>query len=180
MRYCQSCGNELEDGALFCGVCGQSQNTAIRPARKPHTSYPNKLHCPQCKSTAISPVVETEISGGTAVSHSFTRKTSGSSFRFNNTHRNYWMCSDCGYKFRNLQNLEEEIASLRKTAKSGVYGIILLVVLGLFCCITIGAGFTLVLLVPILILVVVSLFIIKGKIDAMESERAYLKKNCFG
>lgn len=179
MRFCQNCGNELEDGALFCSSCGQSQQSSAPPARRPRTSNPKRLHCPKCRSTALSPVVETEISGGTAMHHSFSRKNSVSGFRFNNTHRNYWMCGECGHKFRNIQNLEEELASLHKTVKSAVLGVILLAVLGLLSCVTIGFGFTLVLLVPVIVLVIIAIFILKNRIGKMEAERNYLKQNCF-
>ena len=70
-----------------------------------------KLHCPNCKSHNIAISTETSIDG--AVTSSFGGSARVASTRFNNTHRNYWFCSDCGSKFRNIQNLEEEIAKVK-------------------------------------------------------------------
>lgn len=179
MSYCQFCGNELEDGALFCSTCGKSQQTAPKPARRVRNASAKHLHCPNCGSSELSAVVESEISGGMSVNHSFTRKTGVSSHKFNNTHRNYWMCKDCGHKFRNLQNLEEELAAQQKLVKNALYGVILLAVLGIFCSVTIGFGFTMLFLLPVIIIVACSLFVIKGRISKLEDERVYLKQNCF-
>lgn len=180
MAYCKFCGNEVEEGANFCGSCGQSLEPPIQAPQRRNAVNKKQLHCPECGSAALTPIVETEISGGTAVNHSFTRKTSASQVKFNNTHRNYWMCSNCGHKFRNLQNLEEEISSLRKLVKNGWLGTILVILLSLVCTIGYGIGFTLLVCVPLLAIIIISLFIFKGRISKMEEERAYLKANCFG
>lgn len=179
MRYCPNCGKEIPEGAHFCASCGYEQQSSSHAVPRPRAAGANRLHCPNCHSTALSPVVETEISGGTAVNHSFSRKNSVSSFDFKNTHRNYWMCADCGQKFRNLQNLEEELAKLKKVTKNGFIGTILLAVLGILWGITIG-WLMFLLLVPCLLIVIACLFINKRKIENMESERIYLKRNCFG
>lgn len=67
------------------------------------------MYCPECKSHHISPIVETEIPGGISLNHSFSKRNNVSAMQFNNTHHSYWMCSSCGCKFRNLQNLEQEL-----------------------------------------------------------------------
>lgn len=181
MRYCPNCGTEIPEGTRFCSGCGHellpAATTAAAP--RPRSAGSKRLHCPYCQSTALSPVVETEISGGTAVNHSFSRKNSASSFSFRNTHRNYWMCSDCGKKFRNLQNLEEELVQLKKITRNGVIGTIGLAVLGILWGISLGWLLFLI-EIPILLIAIVAIFINKNKIQKMESERIYLKRNCFG
>jgi len=62
------------------------------------------LHCPNCKSHNISISTESSVSGGVTAHHGAVSTT-----RFSNTHRNFWFCADCGTKFRNIPNLEEEI-----------------------------------------------------------------------
>lgn len=180
MSYCKYCGNEVEDGAQFCENCGQSLERATRAPQRRYAVNKKQLHCPECGSVTLTPIVETEISGGTSVNHSFTRKTSASQMQFNNTHRNYWMCSNCGHKFRNLQNLEQEITSLQKKVKNGWIGTFIVALLALVCAIGYGIGFTLLFFVPILAIIIVALFILKGRINKMEEEREYLKANCFG
>lgn len=179
MSYCQNCGTEIDNDARFCPNCGQSKKPSSSPARQPRANGAKRLHCPNCQSNSISPVVETEISGGMSMNHSFSRKNSVSAISLNNTHRNYWMCSDCGHKFRNLQNLEDELAALHKAVISAILGIILLVVLGMFSSSTLGFGITLAFLVPVIALVIVAIFVVKNKIEKMEAERVYLKKHCF-
>ncbi len=110
MRYCSNCVSELADEAAFCPNCGQEQNSAPQPVQRRSTSNRKKLHCPECGAAALSPIVETEIGRGAAVNRSITRRTSASAMRFSNTRQDYWMCSECGQKFRNLQNLDEELA----------------------------------------------------------------------
>lgn len=179
MSFCRHCGTEIQNSTLFCPNCGQSQQQSSIPARQPLSTGSKRLHCPNCRSNSISPVVETEISGGMSMNHSFSRKNSVSAISLNNTHRNYWMCSDCGHKFRNLQNLEEELAALHKAVRSAILGIILLVVLGVFSSSTLGFGITLAFLAPVIALVIVAIFVVKNKIGKMEAERVYLKKHCF-
>lgn len=183
MHYCPNCGTEIQEGTRFCSGCGHellSTAPAVTPAAPRSRSTGNKrLHCPNCRSTALSPVVETEISGGTSVNHSFSRKNSVSSFDFKNTHRNYWMCGECGQKFRNLQNLEEELANLKKITRNAAICTIALAVLGLILGVTIG-WLILLLWSPLLLIIVVCIFVNKNKIQKMESERMYLKRNCFG
>lgn len=99
--------------------------------------------------------------------------------QFNNTHRNYWMCSNCGTKFRNLQNLEEELKNTQGLVKRGIIGIVLLLVLVLFFMVIIGFGGFSVLCIFVILLSVVALCILKNRIAHMNEERAYLKKNCF-
>ncbi|MBQ3193691.1 MAG: zinc ribbon domain-containing protein [Oscillospiraceae bacterium] len=179
MSFCQNCGKELNDGARFCGNCGQDQHASV-PATKPtRTGGTKRLHCPECKSHDISPVVETEVTGGTSLNHSFSKRNSVSAMQFNNTHRNYWMCSSCGCKFRNLQNLEEELKNTENLVKRGIIGIVLLVALMLFCNATLGFGFSSFVFIFTILLTVASIFVLKHRISKMREERAYLKKRCF-
>lgn len=137
-----------------------------------------RLHCPQCRSTAITPVVETEISGGTSFNHSLSRRNSISSMKFNNIHRNYWMCSNCGHKFRNLQNLEEELAYMEKGVKTMAISAIIFAVVSIFFWAVIGPGIALVgcFLVALLLF---GFFYYKHKRDDLQGEWTYLKKHCF-
>ena len=70
-----------------------------------------RLHCPQCKGEQITPIVESSVDGA-MTTHSSNGRFSSTTV--SNTHRNYWMCSTCGNKFRNIQNLEQEIEKMKK------------------------------------------------------------------
>lgn len=180
MGFCPNCGTKLEEGAHFCSNCGQGRQNEVSAVKQTRASGGRRLHCPNCHSTSLSPVVETEITGGTSLNHSFSRRNSVSSMQFNNTHRNYWMCSECGNKFRNLQNLEEEIAKLQKAVTSAIAGLILIAVLILLNMIVVGFNsLVLIMIIPTVILALAVPYV-KNKIRELEKEKIYLKRNCFG
>ena len=144
-----------------------------------------KLHCPNCKSHNIAISTETSIDG--AVTSSFGGSSRVSSTSVKNTHRNYWFCSDCGAKFRNIQNLEEEIAKTKKLPTTYTIGAIICAIL---CIIlfsvassslmgwlffgsfaigsTVGA-----------IVFFIYIFVAKNKLTQLEAELADLKQRCF-
>lgn len=179
MRFCPNCGAELAEETLFCGNCGHNLQSASPVPRKSSPRNSRRMHCPECKSNDISPIVETEITSGTSLNHSFSKRNSVSTMQFNSTHRNYWMCSSCGCKFRNLQNLEEELKNSQNLVKRGIIGIVLLIVLCIFFTATIGFGFFTVLCIFIILLTVVAIYILKNRISSLSNERIYLKKRCF-
>lgn len=179
MSFCQNCGNELNEGARFCGNCGYNQQDTVIAPRSTRTNGSKRLHCPECKSSDISPIVETDITGGTSLNHSFSKRNSVSSMQFNNTHRNYWMCSSCGCKFRNLQNLEEELKNTKNLFTRGIIGIVFIFVLMFFFTSAVGFGFFSFLCIFLILLFAVAAFILKNRISKLDEERAYLKKRCF-
>jgi len=176
MSYCQNCGNEIGEGAQFCSRCGKSQSTVTSTGHQ--VPKVKGLHCPKCRSTALSPIVETEISGGYSLNHSVTRKTGVSAFDFKNTHRNYWMCGSCGHKFRNIQNLDEEIAVYEKGIRSiiatSIFFAILFLIPFLF-----GGSVSFFGIIVLTVAMVFFYFLFKRKIDTLEGEKNYLQEHCF-
>lgn len=174
-RHCPKCNAELSEGVVFCASCGAQVGAAAPKANS------NKLHCPNCKSHNIAISTESSVTGAVTASHGRMSTTSVS-----NTHRNFWFCSDCGTKFRNIPNLEEEISKSKYTH-------IIMWIIGAVCAFfsiwiisqmdNVFAG---VIFVPILItaFVAAAVFIIMGfvsksKLAKMKSELEYLKTNCF-
>lgn len=188
MKYCQKCGNQISDDAQFCPACGQSQQ--MQPAAKPiprvQRSGGKKLHCPNCGSTSLSAIVESDVTGGTSYNQSLTKKSSVSTMKFSNVHRNYWMCGDCGQKFRNLQNLEAEIAATEKrirTMRTGALVIfvpsLLLLILGSVLSGSLPPIFLWILLVFIVAVLYYSINYYKKQVIEMIKEKRYLERNCF-
>ena len=180
MRFCPDCGTDLAEGVRFCSGCGRELQSSNAPVRRSRPANSKQLHCPECGSTSISPVVETEITGGTSLNHSFSKRNSISAKEFKNTHRNYWMCSNCGRKFRNIQNLEDEISNNQKLLKRGILGLILCVALALFYLFFTGFNIFTVFWVFVIVLTIVAVNVLKSRTNKLCEERAYLKKNCFG
>lgn len=180
MSFCPNCGAKLEADVHFCSSCGFAKQNSVSDIRKNRiVSGGKRLHCPECKSGDISPIVETEITGGTSFNHSFSKRNSMSAIQFNNTHRNYWMCSSCGCKFRNLQNLEEEIRNTENLVKRGITGIVLMAILILLFTATIGFSFFCGLCIFVIVMVFTAIIILKNRIIRLDEEREYLKKRCF-
>ena len=179
MSYCQNCGTEVQDNVKFCPNCGQGQRTSEILIHQNRNNNGKRLHCPNCGSTSISPIVETEVNSGLTMSHSIGRKNSISSTGFYNTHRNYWMCGECGQKFRNLQNLEEELKKHRSNVTRAIIGIVLIAVIMIASVAIDGLGFLHVIMIPSLAIIIAAVVITRKKIESLEKERAYLKKHCF-
>ena len=142
-----------------------------------------KLHCPNCKSHNISISTESSVGGAVTSTHGNMSVTSVS-----NTHRNFWFCADCGTKFRNIQNLEEEIHKHRYTH-------IILWVIGAIA----ALGFikflisaisnpilgmlvlypTIITLFACAVAFIIIGFVSKSRLDKAKKELEYLKEYCF-
>lgn len=143
-----------------------------------------RLHCPQCKGEQINPIVESSVDGA-MTSHSSNGRYSNTTF--SNTHRNYWMCSSCGNKFRNIQNLEEEIAKTKKGVTVYKIGTIIcfIITLGLIIGMLdnpitaiVSGGFTFVMVIATIVFFCF-IFTTKNKVKNMTAELEYLKIHCF-
>lgn len=138
-----------------------------------------QLHCPECKSTNISPINETSTEGGYAVHNRVTKNTGFSNIVMKSTHRNYWMCASCGEKFRNIKNLQQEIVATQKNLRSCLIAGVLVVII-LLCSIILDAVSAFLPLVVILALIDGAYILIyKKRITDMVNELQYLKKKCF-
>lgn len=151
-----------------------------------NTPNATKLHCPNCKSHNISISTESSVGGAVTSTHGNMSVTSVS-----NTHRNFWFCADCGTKFRNIQNLEEEINKCKYTH-------FIFWVIGAICAFVsikfligaisnpIAGGIMMIFFYPTIITVFVAAiifiimgFVSKSKLGKKKTELEYLKENCF-
>lgn len=187
MSTCPHCQATIQEGYAFCTACGKKLSEAPQqgnpvPQQQAASRPVGKLHCPQCGSHNFSAVTESSVNGAVSTHHG-----SFSSTHVSNTHRNYWMCADCGTKFRNLQNLEEEIAKSKKNpiifAVLGVIAAVLSIywfieissnpLVGLFVGVYAVAA-----AVSALLFLIVAL-VSNNQLKKMKVEWAYLKQNCF-
>lgn len=56
MTFCKHCGNQIEDNAAFCGVCGQPQNIAEPQAQAPVYQAPVQPQQPVYQAPVQQPV----------------------------------------------------------------------------------------------------------------------------
>jgi len=102
-------------------------------------------------------------------------------------HRNYWLCQECGTKFRNLQNLKAELADTAKKAKQCLILGAIIVAIALFCFILSSIEQIIaLLLVPagILALILGIVVVVVGlqsssKVKSLTKEQLYLQSRCF-
>ncbi len=193
MAFCSKCGANIDDAADFCSVCGektasQAQSAAVQPAAPQFQSAtPQRMiHCPHCKSSDITITTESSVDGAVTSSAGRFAATSVS-----NTHRNYWICKNCGAKFRNIQNLEEEIVKVEKNRKSCMIVCIITAIISLLITIWLAGmevPFTFVILaggvvvlIPFIIAVVtfIFIFVYKNRAAKLKQERDFLRQNCF-
>ena len=214
MAFCTHCGTSINVGAAFCPNCGAPQNAApapsayapqnaapapsgyapqnvapapsgyapqnVAPAPSGYAPQMGQLHCPSCKGINLSPVVESSVTGALSSTRGGMTAT-----HVSNIHRNYWICGTCGTKFRNIQNLEEEIVRTEKNAKTSVVMAVISALLFLFL-ILMGEKIMLFLFLPFVITVglfaLVSfclIFSYKNKAQKLKDEVAYLQYHCF-
>lgn len=121
MSYCPNCGKQIAEGSAFCPECGTKQGSP-QPVRR-NTTPRGRLHCPSCRGTNLTPVIESSSTIGSAgrISKNIVLTET------NVKNKSFWMCQECGHKFRNLEDLIEENKQKYKLGKLTfrlVYGIL--------------------------------------------------------
>lgn len=122
-----------------------------------------RMHCPHCQSRELISVVETEFSPMT----------------LRNEHRNYFVCQECGHRFRNIQNLEEDLSTMEKNASLAIRTILLTAALCLLSALMISFDASITFYAPILAFIGGLFLLSRVQISKMESECTYLKRYCF-
>lgn len=128
MSYCTNCGKEITEGVAFCPECGTRQGVQ-QPVRR-NTSPRGRLHCPSCRSTNLTPIIESSSTIGSVGRISKNIAVTGT----NVNNKTFWMCQDCGHKFRNLEDLIEENKRFYKFGKiyfRVIYGFVAVLALGM-------------------------------------------------
>ncbi len=101
VQYCRKCNQPMNEGQSVCNHCG---TVAVPIVAKKSTQMKNKLHCPRCKSEAITPVHENLGTVGAILRWSENLFITNSK----NRNRTSWLCHECGLKFRNPDDIEAE------------------------------------------------------------------------
>lgn len=175
MPYCISCGAQITENTKYCPHCGVAQNEA-RTAR-PNREEQKRLHCPKCKSTNFTPIVESNGSIGSVGRVSKNVAVTGTSIE----NRNYWLCRDCGHKFRNLEDLVEDYRKRIFAMKIICRGIcILFALVIIFPGLVFGSFWRIApfLIIPYLMFRIFEHFIKKSRAD-FDAEIKKLRKACF-
>ncbi len=185
MKYCANCGTAVEEEVKFCPKCGGSFSPAqVEQATDNLSAKINKLHCPKCKSLNL--ISSTETSGAGAIT------TNAGGFAVTSVqseHKDFWICRDCGTKFRNVQSISEELAKNKKrTVFYSVASVICLILcIVIFSLLPHEDDFDLlfitlpVLAAPAAFLISSIIFLVVNvkSIKKLELEEIYLKENCF-
>ncbi len=150
--YCQKCGEVINDGSVFCSKCGASQGSQLDV-----NTTGNSIHCPKCGATGLQNSVEQELSMKTQAKGGYSGTSACLGWllfgplgllcgncggkqkittNVNNKNRSFWVCNHCGYKFRQIPDLEHEIyaempEAFRKNESSSFFLSIFMFIIGL-------------------------------------------------
>ncbi len=107
--YCKNCGTKIPDGSVFCMKCGADLNdaqTSIEDFTVPiqNESQTTREKCTKCGSRNLQ-----ALTGDTTIF-----KTSESNLPVGKSCLRYWICKDCGNKFKDLSTLKAEIEQKEK------------------------------------------------------------------
>lgn len=146
MKKCLFCGRINDDDALFCCKCGRAFNEEDNIIAEAMLNYdeivtapiPKHLCCPRCRSNHLQATVETSTSAKTRRKGYSPAKGCLGSLLFGSwgwlfgafgqrrktvietINRNYWICADCGNKFRNIRDWREEIKKKEQSVKANL------------------------------------------------------------
>lgn len=177
MRYCPNCGNQLAEETRFCPTCGTEQQNGQKPIQR-NTGTRKRLHCPNCRSTNLTPVIESTSTIGSV--GRISKNIALTETNVNN--KSFWMCQECGHKFRNLEDLIQENERTYKMGKiyfRVIYG--MLAVFGCFMCLITDQMGTLILIVGIMGVAwyVSEKWALKKMMEKKKREEKSLRKACF-
>ena len=127
--FCSMCGNEVSEGANFCAKCGAQIGAAAQSStaslQADHITM--KMHCPRCGGIKLQVQSNNRIVSSMTMGRSIGRKHAIGTTGYNSVSETYWFCSDCGMKFRDLNELFEMAEKNRKATKiARIFSIILL------------------------------------------------------
>lgn len=150
-----------------------------------------RLHCPHCRGEQLIAVSEATQAGGVATTSRVTRNASMTTYSTNTINRHYWMCRECGHKFRNLEDLTVELNKNEKTAKTGkkwvpILGIALVISMFSMIFTLLQGNFLGFLMFFVVLILCVAFGITLGLwlksqsvVKKLTPEKAYLEQHCF-
>lgn len=175
MRYCPNCGTEVEEGAAFCSRCGTAQQRQQSAQRS--SGMRKRLHCPNCRSTNLTPIVESTSTIGSVGRISKNIALTGT----NVNNKSFWMCQECGHKFRNLEDLIQENKRYFSQLITGwvVIGAVITILFVLLGCFTGEIGAVFVILIADAICYAFCKWFLKKEKQKRDTEERKLRRACF-
>lgn len=199
---CEKCGKESGEGK-FCRYCGSALN--VPSAESPSVEAQNlnreenmkigKLKCPRCGSRKLQAVTETDTNVTTSGGGYSAGKgclgwlvfgplgllcgACGSKQKttVQQSNKSYWVCPDCGNKFRDTDELWSEIESQKQSMKqinilfiAGICLCLFLVILGSSLHISFFTAFGWIFLIICAVFLLVNIIVTPKKIQQSEAE----------
>lgn len=119
--FCIKCGSQIIEGQAFCGNCGTAVNlnennqNEISYSQAPHERM--SMHCPRCGNTKLQAVASNKIASSMTMGRRVGKKSAISNTAYNSITETYWFCSNCGMKFRDLDELQMIISQDKRAVK---------------------------------------------------------------
>lgn len=175
MRYCPNCGSQISEETKYCPDCGTAQNKHQTVQR--NTNVRKRLHCPNCRSTTLTPVIESAGSIGSVGRISRNTAITGTSIE----NKSFWMCQECGHKFRNLEDLIQEnkrYFSLMRIGLTVICGVMVFLAVFLGCITKEFSGVFGVLVAAVIVYALWD-WLLKKEKQKKDAEERRLRKACF-
>lgn len=116
---CRKCNREIPDNVLFCPLCGEEQKEEVTV--KPVESFNHYLCCPRCGSKRLNIMGDRDINSalGSGVAGAVLggAKVGIVAGVAGLKGRTFFVCMDCGMKFRSPDELKAEIEDLKQKQK---------------------------------------------------------------
>lgn len=151
-------------------------------------STSGRLHCPKCKSRNLVATSEAGKTEGSAMSSRVSKNEVMTTYSSKTFTRNFWLCRDCGHKFRNIENLEQELYMEEKQLKGSVIVMGLgglLIAIALVLMISKGILGAMIGIFPLLfgiLFLAIGFFLNRSKkktVASLKNRIEYLKVSCF-
>lgn len=185
--FCKNCGAEIPDGSQFCAKCGSSIETSPTVAQQANI-VPAGLRCPKCGSKSLQAIVESNTTG-TGGGYSGGKGclgfllfgplgllcgSCGSKQKISTTNKTFWVCQNCGNKFRNAKDLMDESSRLYKGSRVGTISFAILTIVALIGSIAMHAdtGSSLGFIMTAIVFVIAALFFVVFRISKSDYNKA--------
>ena len=78
-----------------------------------------KMHCPRCGSTHLTVQSNNRVVSSATAAHGFGKRSAVGVTFYNTENETFWVCMDCGKRFRDLDELQALVPVCLKKARVG-------------------------------------------------------------
>lgn len=120
--FCSKCGSQISEKQAFCGNCGtpvaEKRTDENVSAQIQMSNKKMVMHCPRCGNTGLQAQVSNRITSSTSIASSIGKNYAIGGTMYDSETETFWCCSNCGMKFRDLDELQNIIFQQKKSVNA--------------------------------------------------------------